>query len=593
MATTEISSSRSVAYFSMEFGIAPELDIYSGGLGILAGDHLKASSDEQIPMVGVGIFYHHGYFHQIIGKDGKQQEIYPRVDPSKAGIELITDKKGSPISATVPIEKREVQVQAYLKQVGNVPLLLLTTDVEGNTPEDRLITGYLYGASESWDKQTRIRQEMVLGIGGYEMLKRLGFDIGVYHMNEGHSAFLTIARVKDKMQQGMTVEQALDEVKANQLFTTHTPIPAGNDIFPVDVLEREFVSYLPLLGEDGFAALKDRANHLENAPDDSWSQAKFAMATTRDTNAVSRIHSEVTAANWGRDQVGYVTNGVHYTWIDKEIRETIDPLIQRFIRLHKDPDYIEWRLQTIDPEEFRRLRNAKRKKLVEFVNNYTDNPIFDPDVLTIGYGRRAATYKRIDLLFRNPDLLRELIEDPTHPVQIVISAKAHPQDNPGKEMIERVVNLTRDPYFRKHTLFIPDYNIRIARMLVTGSDVWVNTPRKPHEASGTSGMKSGMNGGVQWSVDDGWMNEVPDKYYFKIEDDPNSDDVVAERMYWMLQNRIAPQFYDSKGKPLSNDWVDFELESMGYIIPRFTMARAVKQYRERFYEPMMRSAIAA
>ncbi|MBI2019617.1 alpha-glucan family phosphorylase [Candidatus Daviesbacteria bacterium] len=568
----------------MEYGVGPELPIYSGGLGILAGDHLKAASDLGIPLVGVGLFYHHGYFRQEINPDGWQIEKYPLVDPETGGLQTLVNAQNKPVSVAVDIEDRAVNIQAHLKQVGTVPLILLTTNVESNCPEDQMITAHLYGAAYKGDTQTRIRQEMVLGMGGKKMLDKLGFSVGVYHMNEGHSAFLTIARVEELVREGMHVEEALLRVRANQIFTNHTPVPAGNDIFEQGVLKQELKPVIFTLGQ-GFAALQEKANHIPDAPRGTWSQARFALSNSANTNAVSRLHAETMAKAWGQDKVDYVTNGVHHSWMDEDIKQMIDPDQKRFVKNHIDPDYLKERMTDIDLGQFRHLRGRKRLTLVNFAHEYSEKPYFDPEVLTVGFARRAATYKRLDLLSTDPDRLLKLITDPDYPVQIIMAAKAHPQDEDGKEVIQRMVRLGRDPKFKRNVLFIPDYDSRIAKTLVTGSDVWMNVPMKPQEASATSGMKSGINGGRQWSVDDGWMNEVPDRYYFKIEDDLNPG-VVATRMYDMLGNIIAPQFYSSKGQ--SDGWLRQTLASMEYIISHFSAQRMVQGYNTRFYQPLMR-----
>lgn len=570
------NSSPSIAYFCMEYCVDSTLPIYSGGLGVLAGDHLKAASDLNIPLVGVGLFYHHGYFRQRIREDGWQIEEYPLVDPQAAGLKTLSDDNDQPLAVKVPIEDRSVSVQAYLKQVGSTPLILLTTNLTENTEEDRLITAHLYGARYKGDNQTRIRQEIVLGIGGKKMLDKLGFRIGAYHMNEGHSAFLIIARLAVLVEKGLSEDEALEQIRSNQLFTNHTLVPAGNDIFPNHVVEKEFVSYASLF-QNG---IQRHAVAVDQAPD-CWSQARFAMACATETTAVSRIHSEAAATKWYKDKVAYVTNGVHHSWMDDEMRTLIDPNLTRFIRKHTDPDYLNTKIEIIDPEEFQYLRRRKRQRLTEFSNEYASTTLFDPDILTIGFARRAATYKRLDLLFRDPDRLLAIIKDQARPVQIVLAAKAHPQDDDGKQTIQRLVQLTRDPQFRQHTLFIPDYDSHIAKHMVVGADVWLNVPKKYEEASGTSGMKNGINGGRQWSIDDGWMNEVPEKHYFKINDDPNPD-VVAATMYQMLQGIITPQFYGQ-----DRSWAQDAIASMGYTIQNFSASRMVTEYNEKFYEQLM------
>lgn len=581
---TPNNSEPAVAYFCMEYCVDPALPIYSGGLGVVAGDILKAARDLSIPFVGVGLFYRNGYFSQRIGKGGWQEEQYPAINPSAAGLKKIVDEEDRPVSVIVPIEDRTVATQAYVMQVGTIPLILLTTDVEGNSAEDRMITAHLYGAQFNGDTQTRLRQEMVLGIGGNQMLDRLGFQVGIYHMNEGHSAFLTIARVTPLIEQGLSLEQALKLTRPNQIFTSHTPVPAANDIFPDDLLTREFAQLLPLFHGE-FPKLQDLANHLESQPPKSWSQTKFAMACASKTTAVSRAYSEISARVWHKDEVPYVTNGVHISWMDNEIQKLIDPDQDRFIRRHTDPDYLRGRMEQIDSEEFTSLRNKKRRELVTLANEITGEAYFDPDIFTIAYGRRAATYKRLCLPFQDPDRLGSIIEDPSQPAQIIMAAKADPHDDGGKEMIQTLVRLTRDPKFRRRALFIPDYNSLIAKKMVVGSDLWLNVPIQDAEASGTSGMKSGMNGGLQWSVAAGWMKEVPDELYFRIEDDCNPA-VVAGRMYEMLAKTILPRFY-SAGQPLSEVWVRDSLESMEYITANFSAARMLHNYRDRVYQPIL------
>ncbi len=584
------TSTPSVAYFSMEFCINPDLPIYSGGLGVLAGDNLKAATDLDLPVVGVGIFYHHGYFRQRFREDGWQVEEYPLVDPKAANLKTLVDKEGLPVTITVPIEEREVKAGAYT--LDNLPIVLLTTDVEGNTEEDKMITAHLYGGVDENDKQTRVRQEMILGIGGKKMLDKLGLKVAVDHMNEGHSAFLTIARVEELVEKGLSADEALIQVEENQLYTNHTPVPAGNDIFPGEVLEREFSSHISLLGPAGFTTLRDRANHLDNQPAGSWSQSNFALSTSRYATGVSRLHSEVLAVQWNRNKVDYVTNGVHHSWMDDEIKALIDSDQERFVKKHTDPDYMRWRMEQVDPQELRDLRNKKRREADDFVNSYLEKPLLDPDTLLIGYARRATTYKRLDLPFHDPDKLHSILTDSEHPIQIVLAAKAHPQDTQGKEMIQRLVNWTKDTKFRKNTLFIPDYDSRIAKYLVVGSDAWLNVPEKGKEASGTSGMKSGMNGGRQLSVDDGWMNEVPIDLFLKIEDDRDPK-VVADRIYQLMQGRMIQEFYTNDGAPLGETWMREAMRSMAYIITHFSASRMTSEYNARFYQPLMKQALVA
>lgn len=580
------------AYFCMEYAIDAKLPIYAGGLGVLAGDHLKACNDEGIPIVGIGIFYHRGYFTQRFDPDGRQIEHYPKINPTRAGLKLVTDEHGKPLYTTVPIEGKEILAKAYKIPIGEVPLYLLSTDVPENSTEDRLITAYLYGAKDPEDRQTRIRQEIVLGIGGFRLLNKLGISPSVYHMNEGHSAFLTLARIETLIQEGcLSLEEARQQVRRNQIFTTHTPVPAGNDVFTAELISSQLAHYPRVLGEENFAQLAATANHVPDSPPDTWSQAHFAISNSAVTTAVSRRHSETTTVMWQLDSLGletmaYVTNGVHISWMDKAIAEFIDPDQQAFKEEHKYPAYIKKRLRDPDLDQLRVLRNTERRGLIDFVNNLDNDARFNPDVLTIGFARRGTPYKRLGLLFRDPERLTKIVSDSERPVQIVLASKAAPQEDAGKTMIQNIINTIKGhPVLRRRVCFIGDYNYEIARRVVVGSDLWVNTPQKPLEASGTSGMKSAMNGGRQWSVDDGWMCEVPKKLYLKIEDDLNPDTVSA-RMYAMLEGQIKDEFYDDKNRPLSNYWLQKVIESMTFIIPRFTAARMSNEYDSRFYQPL-------
>ncbi len=518
-----------IAYFSAEFGLTECLRIYSGGLGILAGDHLKSASDLGLPLVGVGLLYQQGYFRQYLNPDGWQQEQYPDNDFYNLPLTLERQLSGAPLTVEVEYPGRTVKAQVWRVQVGRVPLYLLDTNVEGNRPDDRDITDQLYGG----DSDMRIRQEILLGIGGIRALEILGLRPTVCHMNEGHSAFLALERIRLLMQDcQLTFAEAREAAMAGNVFTTHTPVPAGIDRFHPDLIDQYFSGYYPRLGlsRHEFLGL-GRMN--PNDPNGYFCMAVLAMRLAYRINGVSQLHGRVSRQMWQEvwpqvpaDEVPIlgITNGIHpRSWISNDMAGLYDRYLGP--RWSDRPaDAKIWQQATrIPDEELWRTHERRRERLVTFARGrlrdhleqqggspseigHADE-VLDPEALTIGFARRFATYKRATLLFRDLERLARILGDKDRPVQLIFAGKAHPQDNAGKELIRQIIHLARRQEFRNRIVFLEDYDMDVARYLVQGVDVWLNTPRRPHEASGTSGMKATANGGLNLSILDGWWDE--------------------------------------------------------------------------------------
>jgi len=540
-----------VAYFSMEFGIEETLPIYSGGLGVLAGDHLKAAAELGIPLVGVGLLYRGGYFRQGLDGGGRQTEEYQPVDPAAAGLvrESVTvevDLAGEPISAAV-----------WRKDVDSVPLYLL---------EVEWLTDALY----SGDREHRIRQELLLGVGGVRALAALGVEASVFHMNEGHSAFLAIERVRALVEQGVPTADAIEQVRRTTVFTTHTPVPAGNEIFGEELVERH-------LGELAGAAGIGREELLELGrfgEDGGFGLTPLALRLSGHANGVSALHGEVAREMWaalwpdrnGREApIGHITNGVHLgTWLDPALANL---LREAGVRPEAPPDDGNWAAAAdVDPEALWRVHAGARARLAERAG-------LDPERLTIGFARRFATYKRAGLVFSDVERLLAL------PVQIVVAGKAHPQDVPGKDVMQQIVQLSRAPHSQGRIVFLENYDIGLARSIIPGCDVWLNNPRRPLEASGTSGMKAAVNGVLNLSVLDGWWAEAFDPDVgWAIEG--VSDDADVEQLYRLLEDQVVPTFTGNRDR-----WIEMMKASIGRLGPRFSMQRAVVQYATRYYLP--------
>ncbi|MCC7205689.1 MAG: alpha-glucan family phosphorylase, partial [Anaerolineae bacterium] len=519
-----------IAYFSMEFGLTECLRNYSGGLGVLSGDHLKSASDLGLPLVGVGVLYQEGYFAQYLNVDGYQQEAYPINDYPNLPVQRVADEAGNPVRVQVALPGRYLYAQIWRVLVGRVTLLLLDTNIPENTlPEDRDLTDRLYGG----DRRSRIRQEILLGIGGIQALHLLGIDPLVYHMNEGHSAFMGLERIRLTMaaNPGLSFQEALDICAAGNVFTTHTPVPAGLERFGFDLIDEHFSYLWPQLGlnRDQFIDLgRENMGNYE-----LFSMAVLALRLSAAANAVARLHGETSRRMWQwlypevpREEipVGHVTNGVHVaSWVSHDMAALFDRYLDPAWREDPSDPTIWWDIDKIPDAELWRTHERRRDQLVAFCRERLTTQlrqrgapsseieaaaeVLNPDALTIGFARRFATYKRATLLFRDRERLAQLLNNPDRPMQIIFAGKAHPHDQPGKALIRDIVNMARLPEFRHNIVFLENYDMHIARMMVQGVDVWLNNPRRPQEASGTSGMKVIYNGGLNLSTLDGWWDE--------------------------------------------------------------------------------------
>ena len=603
----------SYAYFSMEFGLTSCMPVYSGGLGVLAGDHLKSASDLGIPLVAVGLLYQEGYFAQYLNADGWQQERYPINDFYNMPLHLERTADGSELRISVDYPGRSVYARVWRVQVGTVPLYLLDTNIEPNAQYDQDICDRLYGG----DIDMRIHQEIMLGIGGVRMLKALGLKPTAYHMNEGHSAFLSLERMRMLMdEQGLSYSEALQLAEATQLFTTHTPVPAGIDLFPPDKILYYLGNYARRFGlhNDEFLALGREDTGDLSAP---FSMAVLAIKTADCVNGVSKLHAKVSRQMFGglwRELPGgevpiqAITNGVH-------ARSCVAHPTQKLYDRYLGPRWSEaspsnrlWeRVQAIPDEELWRNHELCRSQLVVYVRERLTRSlidrgasphelaaaqeVLDPFVLTIGFARRFATYKRANLFLRNPERLRKIIQEKgSRRVQFVIAGKAHPKDMPGKELIRNIIHFTRDEGLERSIVFVPNYDIHTARAMVAGCDVWLNNPRRPREASGTSGMKAAMNGLPNLSVLDGWWDEAdyirtgwPIGYGENYDDPDYQDDVEANALYELLEKEVVPLFYERDKDEIPRGWVAKMKDAIRLNTPTFNTARMVKDYAERGY----------
>jgi starch phosphorylase len=609
------------AYFSAEFGVTECLSIFAGGLGILAGDHLKSASDLGIPLVGVGLLYQQGYFRQYLNEAAWQQEAYEDNDFHNLPLTLEHQADGTPVTVSVAYPGRKVLAQVWRAQVGRVTLYLLDANVHANAPADRDITDQLYGG----DLEMRLKQEMLLGIGGCLALDVLGLEPSVYHMNEGHAAFLALERIRRLMgTHHLSFAEAREAAAAGLIFTTHTPVPAGHDSFPPDLMDRHFAEYARGLGlsRQAFLALGRR-----NPDDDSepFCMTILALRLAASSNGVSRLHGQVSRQMWQglwpgvpEDEVpiGHVTNGVHFrSWISREMDQLYDRYLG--VRWRDEPaDQTVWeQAGRIPTEELWRTHERRRERLVSFVRRRLRtqlerrgatqaevdlaDAVLDPEALTIGFGRRFATYKRATLLLRDPERLARILGNPNRPVQVIFAGKAHPRDDAGKELIRQIVAHARREPFRRRLVFLEDYDMAVARCLVQGADVWLNTPLRPREASGTSGMKAAANGALNLSTLDGWWDEVwrgpgdsePGRIGWSIgrgetyADGNYQDQVEAEALYALLEQDVVPLFYDRGIDGLPRRWIGHVKASIGFLCHYFNTHRMVREYTERFYLP--------
>lgn len=604
-----------IVYFSMEYGINESLPIYSGGLGVLSGDHLKSSSDLGIPLVAIGLAYRQGYFQQQLSADGYQTEQFPLNDFEQLAVTPVMDEKGHRVLVQLQFPGRTVHVGAWKAQVGRVPLILLDTDMPENDPADRRITHMLYGG----DRETRIQQEIVLGMGGVAVVKRLGYDVTVCHMNEGHSAFIQFARMLLAMKEhALTAREALQLVSAGTVFTTHTPVPAGIDQFPAELMDKYFGHLYPQFGlsRDDILALGSRE---PGVPGQLFNMAIFALRTANYTNGVSRLHADVSRNLWKESfstlpydeiPIDYITNGIHLaSWISEEMAGLFDRHLG--IEWHKTPEHKNiWdKVRDIPDKELWEAMNHSRERMIKYARRRVAEyrvraqgtelsprdaeALLDSNILTIGFARRFATYKRATLLLRYPERLLALLKDPDRPMQIIFAGKAHPADEAGKSLIHELLKFARAEGVEHRLVFIENYGIAVARYLVQGADVWLNTPRRPLEASGTSGMKVLGNGGLNLSIRDGWWDEAYEPglgWAIGSErilgDDQAQDDFDAQSLYAQLENEIIPMFYDREdGVP--RQWLSYVKKSIATLVPRFNTHRMVKEYSVEYYIPAL------
>jgi starch phosphorylase len=603
-----------IAYFSAEFGIHESIPVYSGGLGVLSGDHLKSASDLGLPLVGVGLMYREGYFRQYLTVDGWQQERYPENDFFHLPLEHENKPDGSPLLIHVPMPGRQVAARIWRIQVGRVPLYLLDTNIPQNTPEDRTITGRLYGG----DHDMRIRQEMVLGIGGVRALVALGKKPTVCHMNEGHSAFCGLERIRTLIEQtGLDFAAAREAVAAGTVFTTHTPVPAGNDVFSPQLIEHYFASFLPGLriGRDELIALGRQNPTDANEP---FGMTVLALRLSNIANGVSRLHGSVSRKMWKSIWPGLpdtevpitsITNGVHTaSWLSSDMTQLYDRYLGVERSGRPDEEAVWKRVESIPDAELWRTHERRRERLVAFARVRLKNQLknrgalpaeiaradeaLDPDALTIGFARRFATYKRGTLIFRNLERLTALINHKDRPVQFVFAGKAHPKDHGGKELIAEIMQFARRPEFRRRLVFLEDYDMNVCRYMVQGVDVWLNNPRRPLEASGTSGMKVCANGGLNLSILDGWWVEgyAADNGWAigageEYTDLAYQDDVESRAIYDLLEQEIVPLFYKRSSDGLPRGWLQMMKRSMATLTPVFNTGRMVAEYTTVCYLP--------
>lgn len=607
-----VLGAKPVAYFSAEFGLHESVPIYSGGLGVLAGDHIKSASGLGVPLVAVGLYYSQGYFRQSLNEDGLQHEDYLETKIENLPMHPAIGADGQPLMISIDTRDGQLFAKVWLVHVGRVRLYLLDCNVDGNKPEDRELTSRLYGG----DQRTRIRQELVLGVGGVKALAALGIEPGVYHLNEGHSAFGPLQVVRQLMEnEGMTFTAALEQTARATCFTTHTPVPAGHDRFPPELVEEHLGPLRDALGisENDLLALG------RVTPDDegeSFCMTVIGFKMSRVANAVSNLHGVVSRRMWhpmwpdrseNEVPVGHITNGVHVqSWLAVQMQKLYDKhFASDWKERLQDPG--AWQaIHDVDPGELWETHNALKQNLLSFVRRRltrectrrgeTEEAIkamtqaFDPRILTIGFGRRFATYKRANLLFSDLDRIAELLHNTQRPVQLIYAGKAHPKDEPGKNFIREIANLRHDPKFAGRVAFVEDYDINVCRHLIQGVDVWLNNPRRPLEASGTSGQKVVLNGGLNCSILDGWWAEAYNGVNgFSIGHGRShvSDEITdardAEMLYQTLEQQVIPCFYSRDADGLPKEWIKRMMHSISTLAWRFSSHRMVADYTSKAY----------
>ncbi len=605
-----------VAYFAAEFAFHTSLPIYAGGLGVLTGDTVKEASDIGLPMAAVGLMYPQGYFHQHLSSEGWQEETYEQLDFDRAPINPCPLPQECGPVVEIQYGDRPLFLGVWQIEVGRVNVYLLDTNGEMNSPEDRNLSARLYSA----DREQRLQQEIVLGIGGVRVLRTLGIEPSVWHGNEGHTSFMMLERVREYTEKGDSFEQAVARVRATSVFTTHTPVPAGHDIFPADLMEKYFRTFWPQMGISRDAFMK--LGHHNGAPESDFNMTVLALKLSERCNGVSKIHGRVSRRMWHvlwpahfeEDvPIGHVTNGVHMpTWIAPEMCQLLERHINtNFIDTHDDPAVLD-RIDSVPDAEMWQCHLELKRKLFHVIleraqqlwarggttaeQTIAMGALLDPDALTVGFVRRFAEYKRPALLFHDIERIKKIVGDKWRPVQLVFAGKSHPADFPSKHLLHKVFSIALDRAFQGRIVFVEDYDIHIAHYIAQGVDVWLNTPRRLQEASGTSGMKAGMNGVMNLSVAAGWWQEgfngkngwtIGGSLKTAVYDD--QDDKDAEDLYRLLENDIVPLYYKRDNNDIPVGWVHAMKESMKSIIPAFSTRRMIKEYVENMYLPAVRS----
>ncbi|MDY7032462.1 MAG: alpha-glucan family phosphorylase [Thermodesulfobacteriota bacterium] len=601
-----------IAYFSAEYGLHHSLPFYAGGLGFLAGDFIKECSDLRVPIVALGFMYPAGYVCQRIREDGWQESIDQSLDRDTASISRVLNNDGGQLVVKVPLTEPPIYVAVWKVDVGLISLYLMDTDIESNDPWNREISARLYGG----DMEQRLRQEIVLGVGGSEVLETLGIKNFIVHLNEGHAAFALLERIRDRVQEGMDFREALDRVRRTSLFTTHTPVPAGHDVFPFQLMEKYFCSYWPSLGIDRETFFQ-LGIHPES-PNAGFNMTAFALRASGYGNGVSAKHGEVARKMWqsirlepttNQVTIDHITNGVHIpTWVEPKMEILFNKYLgPDWLEKHDDPSLWD-RIDEIPDEELWKTHYWLKIKLINVVREtarrrWTEEisgpsvilaagTFLDPSVLTIGFARRFATYKRADLIFHDNARLKRLLNDRWRPIQIVFAGKAHPADDPGKSILRNIHNSARDPEMGGRIAFLEDYGEQYAQYMVHGVDIWLNNPIPPMEASGTSGMKAAINGVPHLSILDGWWIEgFNGRNGWAFEGAPNGenrDRQDAEAIYRILEEKVIPLYYKVSGNGVPHEWVGIMKESIKSVAPFFSTRRMVKEYMEKFYSKALK-----
>jgi starch phosphorylase len=605
-----------IAYFCAEFGIHESLQLYSGGLGILAGDHCKSASDAALPFIGVGLLYRRGYFRQQIDADGHQEHAQPDVDPGQLPLRRARSRTGAPLEVQVEFHDRPVHAAVWVAQVGRVPILLLDSDIATNDPADRPITHILYVRG----REMRLCQELILGIGGVRALRELAIEPAVWHLNEGHSAFLLLERARELVARapGQSAAEALRRVGQDAVFTIHTPVAAGNEVFARDLVRRYLAEWFSTVHAEPDDLLELGRGHTDEA-DAPFDMTAFVLRHASGANAVSQLHARTATETWqalaGRPIDG-ITNGVHVpTWLGRPVRRLYELATGERLGTDLASDAAVSRLSKVDDVELWRAHQQQKRELISFLEGrlarqfarHGESPdmlrdvrgTLDPDALTIGFARRFATYKRAALIFSDQALLARLLSDETRPVQVVIAGKAHPADRPGQRVIQDIFTLSRSPHLRGRVFVVEDYDMRIARFLVAGVDVWLNNPRRPLEASGTSGMKAAINGIPSLSILDGWWDEGYNGTNGwaiggreTLADEAAQDAADVAELYRLLEQEIVPRFFDRDASGSPRAWLGVMRAAATSALWRFSTARMLTEYVDRLYLPAARAAAA-